>query len=96
MRSAIYFRNIGIRNGYDFEASMARPHPKSGRVPPPPPRESAALKYQISIRQIFELKNRPQGALEATLKRKKFYTVKRIYHLESQYFTRGNITLDLL
>ena len=26
------FRKIGIRNGYGFEASMARPRPKSGQV----------------------------------------------------------------
>ena len=30
------FGKIGIRNGYVFETSMARPRPKSGQVPPPP------------------------------------------------------------
>ena len=31
IRSGILFQNIGIiRNGYVFEASMARPRPKSG------------------------------------------------------------------
>ena len=29
------FQEIGIRNGYVFEASMARPRPTSGQVQPP-------------------------------------------------------------
>ena len=35
IRSGILFQNIGIRNRYVFEASMARPRPKSGQVHPP-------------------------------------------------------------
>ena len=35
IKSGIYFGKIGIRNGYVFEGSMARPRPKSGQVPPP-------------------------------------------------------------
>ena len=35
IKSGIHFGKIGIRNGYVFETSMARPHPKSGQVPPP-------------------------------------------------------------
>ena len=31
----ILFRNFGIILGYDFGASMARPYPKKGEVPPP-------------------------------------------------------------
>ena len=31
----IHFGKIGIRNGYVFATSMARPRPKSGQVPPP-------------------------------------------------------------
>ena len=31
----MHFQRIGIRNGYVFEISMARPRPKSGQVPPP-------------------------------------------------------------
>ena len=36
MKSGIHFGKIGIRSGYVFETSMARPRPKSGQVPPPP------------------------------------------------------------
>ena len=35
MRLGLRFPKIGIRNGYVFEASMARPQPKSGQVHPP-------------------------------------------------------------
>ena len=34
--SGIHFGLIGIRNGYVFETSMARPRPKAGQLPPPP------------------------------------------------------------
>ena len=34
MKSGIHFGIIGIRNGYVFETSMARPRPKAGQVPP--------------------------------------------------------------
>ena len=34
IKSGILFQNIGIRKGYVFEASMARPRPKSGQVHP--------------------------------------------------------------
>ena len=37
IRSGIPLTKIGIRNGYVFEASMARPRPKSGQVRSPPP-----------------------------------------------------------
>ena len=33
IKSGIHFGKIGIWNGYVFEASMARPRPKSGQVP---------------------------------------------------------------
>ena len=36
IKLGIYFGKIGIRNGYVFETSMARPRPKSGQVAPPP------------------------------------------------------------
>ena len=36
--SGIPFPKSDIRNGYVFEASMARPRPKSGQVHPPGPR----------------------------------------------------------
>ena len=39
IKSGIYFFKIGIRNGYVFETSMARPRPKSGQVPPFGPRD---------------------------------------------------------
>ena len=32
-KSGIHLGRIGIRNEYVFEASMARPRPKSGQVP---------------------------------------------------------------
>ena len=34
VKSGIHFGKIGIRNGYVFETSMARPRPKSGQVAP--------------------------------------------------------------
>ena len=34
IRSDILFQKIGIRNGYVFEATVARPRPKSGQVHP--------------------------------------------------------------
>ena len=34
MKSSMHFGKIGIRNGYVFETSKARPHPISGQVPP--------------------------------------------------------------
>ena len=36
IRSCIHVGKFGIKNRYVFEASMARPRPKSGQVPPPP------------------------------------------------------------
>ena len=36
MKLGIHFGKIGIRNGYVFETSMARPRPKSGQVALPP------------------------------------------------------------
>ena len=35
IKSGRHFGTFGIRNGYVFEASMARARPKSGQVPPP-------------------------------------------------------------
>ena len=36
LKSGIHFEKIDIRSRYVFEASMARPHPKSSQLPPPP------------------------------------------------------------
>ena len=36
IKLVIHLEQIGIRNGYVFETSMARPRPNSGQVPPPP------------------------------------------------------------
>ena len=44
----IHFRKIGMRNGHVFEASMARPRPKSGQVPPAPPWERAWIWIVLS------------------------------------------------
>ena len=35
----MHFGKVGIRNGYVFEISMARPRAKSGHVPPGTPGE---------------------------------------------------------
>ena len=49
IKSGIHFGKIGIRNRYVFETSMARPSPKSGQVPPPPPGKTHTTMIQYRV-----------------------------------------------
>ena len=51
IKSGIHFGKFGIRNGYVFEASMARPRPKSGQVPPGGPTSDPVPKRQSTMKK---------------------------------------------
>ena len=67
------FGKIGIRNGYVFETSMARPRPKSGQVPPP--RGNASSVGHACYFDPFELSK--LGLKQATATCMVFYPTAR-------------------
>ena len=54
IRSGILFQKIGIRDVYVFEASMARPRPKSGQVHPPGQDVSSHFQHFKKIPRLFD------------------------------------------
>ena len=57
IKSGINFGKIAVRNGYVFEASMARPRPKSRQVGLPPPGiEMYVLGFIVMIKSMLVVK----------------------------------------